>query len=115
MTAKVGLGRAYAHGVMKEACKSFGGGTLKKAVSKGLPSHFAIPGEVQKLASTFVELQERRHLADYDLWERFRRSDVLFLINEVDTRVHAYLSSPTTNEKRFFLSCLWAWKELANR
>ena len=37
------LGRAFAHGVMKEACKSFGGGTLKKGVAKGLPAGFAIP------------------------------------------------------------------------
>ena len=62
---------------MKEACKSFGGGTLKKGVAKGLPAGFAIPAEIRDLAETFVELQERRHLADYDLTERFKRSDVL--------------------------------------
>jgi hypothetical protein len=31
------LGRAFAHGVMKEACRSFGGGTLKKGVARGCP------------------------------------------------------------------------------
>ena len=109
------LGRAFAHGVMKEACKSFGGGTLKKGVAKGLPVGFTIPGEIKELASTFVELQEKRHLADYDLTERFKRSDVLTLINEVRNRVESYTKLPATNEKRFFLACLWAWKELANR
>jgi hypothetical protein len=44
------LGRAFAHGVMKEACKSFGGGTLKKGVAKGLPLGFTIPGEIRELA-----------------------------------------------------------------
>jgi hypothetical protein len=34
------LGRAFVHGVMNEACKSFAGGTLKKGVSKGLPVGF---------------------------------------------------------------------------
>ncbi len=42
------LGRAFAHGVMKDACKSFGGGTLKKGVSKGLPVGFTIPGEIRE-------------------------------------------------------------------
>ena len=42
------LGRAFAHGVMKEACKSFGGGTLKKGVAKGLPAAFTIPAEIRE-------------------------------------------------------------------
>jgi hypothetical protein len=37
------LGRAFAHSVMSDACKSFGGGTLKKGAAKGLPLGFAIP------------------------------------------------------------------------
>ena len=109
------LGRAFAHGVMKEACKSFGGGTLKKGVAKGLPMGFTIPGEIRELAETFVNLQEKRHLADYDLTERFKRSDVLMLISRVEIRIEGYTKLPSSNEKRFFLSCLWAWKDLANR
>jgi hypothetical protein len=50
------LGRAFAHGVMKDACKSFGGGTLKKGVAKGLPGSFVIPVGIRELASTFVDL-----------------------------------------------------------
>jgi uncharacterized protein (UPF0332 family) len=109
------LGRAFAHTVMKEACKSFGGGTLKKGVAKGLPGGFAVPAEVRQLAETFVDLQEWRHRADYDLTERFKRSDVLSLINEVERRIQAFTQLAPSNEKRFFLACLWAWKELANR
>jgi hypothetical protein len=56
------LGRAFAHGVMKEACKSFGGGTLKKGVAKGLPASFTVPAEIRDLALTFVDLQDKRHL-----------------------------------------------------
>jgi hypothetical protein len=109
------LGRAFAHTVMNDACKSFGGGTLKKGVAKGLPGSFAIPVEIRDLADTFVDLQERRHLADYDLTERFKRSDVLSLINEAERRIEAFVQLASSNEKRFFLACLWAWKELANR
>jgi uncharacterized protein (UPF0332 family) len=109
------LGRAFAHAVMTDACKSFGGGALKKGVAKGLPAGFAVPAEIRGLAETFVDLQERRHVADYDLTERFRRSDVLSLINEAEQRIHAFGHLPSSDEKRFFLACLWAWKELANR
>jgi uncharacterized protein (UPF0332 family) len=109
------LGRAFAHAVMKEACKSFGGGTLRRGVAKELPAGFAIPVEIRELAETFVDLQERRHLADYDLTERFKRSDVLSLIHLVEDRIQAFGQLASSNEKRFFLACLWAWKELANR
>ena len=109
------LGRAFVHTVMKEACKSFGGGTLKKGVAKGLPAGFTVPAEIRDLALTLVDLQERRHLADYDLTERFKRSDVLSLINAVERRIQAFAQLASSNEKRFFLACLWAWKELANR
>jgi uncharacterized protein (UPF0332 family) len=109
------LGRAFAHGVMKEACKSFGGGTLKKGVTRGLPAAFTIPAEIKDLASNFVELQDERHLADYDLTERFNRSEVLALIIQTERRMEDFRNLPVSNEKCFFLSCLWAWKELANR
>lgn len=61
------LGRAFTHGTMKDACKSFGGGTLKKSVAKGLPATFTIPPEIRNLANIFVDVQETRHVADYDL------------------------------------------------
>jgi uncharacterized protein (UPF0332 family) len=109
------LGRAFAHGVMKDACKSFGGGALKKGVAKGLPVGFTIPSEIREIAGTFVDLQENRHLADYDLTERFKRSEVLMLIADLRQESQNFKNLAPSNEKRFFLACLWAWKELANR
>ena len=109
------LGRAFAHGVMKDACKSFGSGTLKQGVLKGLPTGFTIDKEIRQLAETFVDLQHKRHLADYDLTERFDRSDVLGLIEQVERRVEDFRNLASSSEKRFFLACLLAWKELANR
>lgn len=94
---------------------SFAGGTLKKGVSKGLPVGFKIPVEIRDLAATFVDLQDQRHLADYDLTERFKRSDVFALITRVKRAAAEFQSLEASNEKQFFLACLWAWKELANR
>jgi hypothetical protein len=109
------LARAFGHGVMNEACKSFAGGTLKKGVSKGLPIGFRIPIEIRDLAATFVDLQDKRHLADYDLTERFKRSDVITLITRVRKDIERFQNLIPTDEKQFFLAWLWAWKELANR
>jgi hypothetical protein len=67
------------------------------------------------LATTFVDLQDGRHLADYDLTERFKRSDVLTLVEQVNQNIQDFTKLPSSNEKSFFLACLWAWKELANR
>lgn len=109
------LGRAFEHGTMKSACISHAGGTLKAAVAKGLPHGFAIPVEIRRIANTFVLLQDERHAADYDLTERFNRADVLALIEEAEDRIRDFQSLGASNEKKFFLACLWAWKNLANR
>jgi uncharacterized protein (UPF0332 family) len=109
------LGRAFAHNVMKAACVSFAGGTLKASVSKGLPPGFAFPAEIRDIATIFLNLQEQRHLADYDLTERFRRSDVLILVDRAEVTIQQFKNVPASNEKKFFLACLWAWGNLANR
>jgi len=109
------LGRAFVHTIMKEACKSFGGGTLEKGVAKGLPAAFTVPAEIRDLALAFVELQAYRHLADYDLTERFERSEVLLRIRRVAARIQSFANLASSHEERFFSAWLWAWKELANR
>ena len=113
------LGRAFVHTVMKQSCSSFGAGTLKESVIKGLPrdenGRYPIPKAIQNIAATFAELQEKRHLADYDLSERFKRSEVLTLIDQAKSHVAAFRVLSTSDERKFFLASLWAWKELTNR
>lgn len=107
------LGRAFAHGTMKQTCTAFAGGVLKTAVSKGLPSTFSIPLEIRDAAGAFLRLQQWRHLADYDRTERFRRSDVLTLIDQVEAILNTFVGLPSSIEKKFFLICLLAWNTLA--
>jgi len=109
------LGRAFAHGTMKKACESFERGRLQAKVSKGLPATFTVPAEVRSLARAFIDLQQKRHLADYDLTERFTRSDVLRATQEVERVITSFRRLAVSNEKRFFLACLWAWSELERR
>lgn len=113
------LGRAFTHPVMKDACTSFAGGTLKSSVIKGLPrdehGNYPIPSEIRNIAATFVELQEKRHLADYDLSENFRKSEVLSLIDQAKVHVQEFKDLASSDTRKFFLACLWSWKELRNR
>ena len=113
------LGRAFVHSGMKQACVSFAGGTLKEAVIKGLPrdavGRYPIHEAIRRIARAFAELQDWRNLADYDGNERFKRSEVLPLIEQAKDHVANFSSLPMSDDKRFFLACLWAWKELSNR
>jgi uncharacterized protein (UPF0332 family) len=109
------LGRAFSHATIAAACKSFAGGTLKAGVAKGLPKSFAIDAPTKLLAEVFTDLQEKRHAADYDLTTQFKRSDVLVLIEQVEDAMTDFKALPASNDKRFFLACLWAWSALANR
>jgi uncharacterized protein (UPF0332 family) len=113
------LARAFAHTSMKDACKSFNGGTLKEAIIKGMPrdenGHYPIPVEIRDIAGTFVELQEMRHQADYDLSEQFRKADVLKLIEQAKSHIEKFQALAVSDTRKFFLACLWAYKELKNR
>jgi hypothetical protein len=109
------LGRAFVHGTMKQACTAFAGGTLKATVAKGLPAGFSVPLEIRILARAFIEMQEQRHLADYDRTERFRRSEVMILIGRVETTLDTFAALSPSIEKKFFLVCLLAWNTLAGR
>lgn len=113
------LARAFVHTSMRDACTSFAGGTLKEAIIKGLPrdanGNYPIPKEIRDLAGTFAELQEKRHLADYDLSERFQKVEVLTLIDQARTHVQKFRTLAVSDTRKFFLACLWAYKELKNR
>lgn len=66
------------------------------------------PGvEIQNIGSAFVELQQARHEADYDLLRRFSRSDVLALLKLADDAFTSLASMDRVNpERRIFLLAL---------
>jgi uncharacterized protein (UPF0332 family) len=113
------LARAFVHTSMKEACTSFASGQLKASIVKKLPRNskgiYPIPVEISDIAGTFVELQEKRHIADYDLSERFQRGEVLILINQAELHIENFRQLAVSDTRKFFLACLWAYKEFTNR
>jgi len=113
------LSRAFLHTTMKNACRSFSSCQLPAAVAKPLPGAVGgavvVANEIKAIAATFCELQQKRVMADYDLAERFRRSEVLTLVKQVADEIGKFESASATDERQFFLACLLAWKELGNR
>jgi uncharacterized protein (UPF0332 family) len=104
--------RAFVHGEMKKAAKSLSsGGPLPdhiKAVYAGI-----VPPELRRVAKAFMDLQESRHEADYDLNASFTRSQVADLItlarNAFDDwkAVRAQPTERTATE--LFLSAMLLW------
>lgn len=109
------LARGFDHGCMRDACSSFGGGTLPKHMMKTLSPSFAISPDLQDVAATFIHAQERRHLADYDRSARFARSDVEAFVHEVQFAVTRFEAIADTNLRQFFLACLLTWRTLVKR
>ena len=78
--------RAFAHGDMVAVCKGFVAGhksaTLNKQVSNPPVATrrlvvFPLNPDLVSVLETFIELQDARHQADYDLSRQWNRMDVL--------------------------------------
>ena len=56
---------------------------------------------IQTFARTFVDLQSRRHLADYDPNAEFSRSQTLRLIDRAEAAIIAFETADVTERKAF--------------
>lgn len=110
--------RAFDHGEMKEACESFqhgGRGNLPDEVEKAMQA-VSIPSELAEIASHFVDLQQQRHQADYNLRLSFRKRDALDAHSKAEA-VLKNLWSPISNadSTKFFLMSLLTWNRIRTR
>ena len=99
------LGRAFSHNTMRDACNWFQHNHAHPAVTSRLGT-FLVPDPIRKLAVAFMELQEKRHYADYDQAIGFSRFEVLEAIQELDRTVSDFQALPDSNERRLFLISL---------
>jgi hypothetical protein len=80
--------RAFDHSEMKQACRPFGAASL--------PAHLtpivggSVPADLQLVANTFVELQQSRHEADYNVAREFNRPDTMTVVQSVRTAFEAW-------------------------
>jgi hypothetical protein len=98
------VSRAYVHGDMYRAAKAFRSG------AGGLPSLLiapfgavapAVPREIIDVATAFVDLQEARHEADYNLAKTFSRAEarrLVFQVGKAFTDWRAVVAMPLHGE-----------------
>jgi hypothetical protein len=87
--------RAFAHNEMKRACEQF-------TRPGPYPHLLAAPveAELAAIAATFIDLQQQRHAADYDLSQTFDRIRVLRIVSQAKAAMtdwHTVRSRPNAN------------------
>lgn len=75
-----GLGRVFDHRDMKAASKAVVSGLFK-----GSFSSLVAPPELKKVAQAFLDLQDARHRADYDLSAPFWKTEATRLIEQAES------------------------------
>lgn len=104
--ARIKLRRAFVHADMKAVCATYGG------VQSRFPPHlaplltFPLDTELQALAKLFLALQERRHLADYDVASVFNRTAVLAQIAALNAMFVSWATLRTSDNAKVFLADL---------
>jgi hypothetical protein len=96
-----------AHGTMKSAAKAFESGNLPNFIRTLVT--IPLPAQVSSVAHAFVQLQEERHKADYDVADRFDRARAQ---NAVSLAAQLFMDWNTvrdTDDARVFLAALLLW------
>ena len=79
------LARLFEHGKMKNVSNALAE-RLRKSFKQFPPPHDPVAVELQFIAKSFVELQQRRHAADYDnarVWTSTEAEEIVLLAGEV--------------------------------
>jgi uncharacterized protein (UPF0332 family) len=113
--------RAFIHGKMKSVCLEFSKINPRQVNSQLQPFwqklNIATNQDAQLIAKNFVELQEERHAADYDLSVSFSRQEALNSILRAESAVAAWARLRKTDPEicRLFAVALILWPSLASR
>jgi len=102
------VSRAFVHSEMNRASRAFAGGTLPRLVDTaagGVP----MPKQLRHVAQAFVDLQQARHEADYDLTRSFSRADARALVDRTRQAFDYWKSVRSHEVARLYLLCLLLW------
>lgn len=121
--------RLFAHEQMKAACKAFAraGKMSSPEIGKGSPpkvleeafKKLNVPGlsSLHEVAACFVELQEARHTADYDLTQKLAREYARNWTQRVSKVFADWDGAKRSNPEAvaLFGLCLLNWKTISQR
>jgi uncharacterized protein (UPF0332 family) len=108
--------RAYDHGEMAKVSRFFAEGNLPRMlVSLGRsfsdPNQRRTLAELKLVAGAFVELQDARHKADYDLTARYDRSEATRLVDLAESAFSAWKRIRQDDLARIYLSCFLVFED----
>ena len=69
------------------------------------------PSAIQSFGEHFIEMQRYRHLADYDPWFEFDRSQVKQLVEETGDRMRQFNSVDTSDRLAFSAYILFSIRQ----
>lgn len=109
------LVRSFDHGEIKQVSRMF----MMTKQSPRLPVEIdsmvkaleSPPSDLQIVAGTFVDLQQHRHDADYDIARRFRRSEVEILVESAAEALRIWKTIRTEPVTRVYLIALLVSKK----
>jgi hypothetical protein len=112
-------GRAFVHGKMKAVCDEFTKATPKSDALRPFWHRLAVHGnaDAQTVAENFIDLQESRHDADYNLSRHFTRQDASTAADKAKDAVEAWNRLKAANEELalLFALSLMLWPGLSGR
>jgi hypothetical protein len=101
------VGRTFDHSTMKKACKAFANGVGGLPPSLQVCMQPPLSTDILDFCKNFVQLQEARHRADYDLSSRMSRSEAVKAVGEAGRSLTACRNSARQqNALAFYLSLL---------
>jgi hypothetical protein len=112
-------GRAFQHGKMKTVCNEFIKKTPNSDALKPFWGTLPIYGnpDLETVAENFIELQESRHDADYNLARPFTRQDAATAADQAKDAMDAWDRLKTANEQTalLFALSLMLWPGIGGR
>jgi hypothetical protein len=104
------IGRSISHGDMYEIPKEFANGDWPKLFNS-VKSRYSVPQHLKDVAQAFVELQEARHNADYELGKTYARSDAVTVVARAQRAFQDWNSIRKEDLARIYLACFLNWKQ----
>ncbi len=108
---KAALNRVFTHKEMARTAKAFGSGTVPKRFQIHIPAT-NVPQDLRATAKAFVELQQARHDADYDIATPFTRKDALTLVDLAEEAFSRWQRVRKEDCARLFLASFLDWDRL---
>lgn len=111
--------RAFMHGKMKSVCDEFLRGTPRSDALKIFWQDLNVPAhpDLKTVAENFIDLQEARHDADYNLSYPFIREEAVIATGQAKDAMEAWIRLKAANEPlaSLFALSLMLWPGLTGR